>query len=123
MGLTEKDRFRKWEAQLQEWMLEPPSNWRDIFALRDYVRQVAKKAEHRYCAIVLKPFLCAVTEKQTLASIKSAYQYGGDFMSKIAAAALAGDPRTATACCGLSRKSSPNTDQAALSTTSTSDYA
>lgn len=93
MGLTEKDRFRKWEAQLQEWMLEPPSNWRDIFALRDYVRQVAKKAEHRYCAIVLKPFLCAVTEKQTLASIKSAYQYGGDFMSKIAAAALAGDPR------------------------------
>ena len=34
-----------------------------------------------------------MTEKQTLASIKSAYQYGGDFMSKIAAAALAGDPR------------------------------
>ena len=93
MGLTEKDRFRKWEAQLQEWMPEPPSNWRDIFALRDYVRQVAKKAKHRYCAIVLKPLLCAVTGKQTLASIKSAHQYGGDFISKIAAAALAGDPR------------------------------
>ena len=35
-------------------------NWRDIFALRDYVRQVAKKAEYRYCC-VLKPLLCAVT--------------------------------------------------------------
>ena len=93
MGLTEKDRFRKWEAKLQEWMSEPPSNWRDIFALRDYVRQAAKKAEHRYCAIVLTPLLSAVTEKQTLASIKTAHQYGGSFLSKIAAAALAGDPR------------------------------
>ena len=43
-----------------------------------------------YCTKVIYR---AVTEKQTLASIKSAYQYGGDFMSKIAAAALAGDPR------------------------------
>lgn len=93
MGLTEKERFQKWEAKLQEWMPEPPSNWRDIFALRDYVRQVAKKAEHRYCAIVLKPLLCAVTGKQTLASIKTAHRHGGDFISRIAAAALAGDPR------------------------------
>ena len=93
MGLTEKERFQKWEAKLQEWMPEPPPNWRDIFALRDYVRQVAKKAEHRYCAIVLTLLLFAVTEKQTLASIKTAHQYGGSFLSKIAAAALAGDPR------------------------------
>ena len=93
MGLTEKERFQKWEAKLREWMPEPPPNWRDIFALRAYVRQVAKKAEHRYCAIVLTPLLSAVTEKQTLASIKTAHQYGGSFLSKIAAAALAGDPR------------------------------
>ena len=93
MGLTEKERFQKWEAKLHKWMPEPPHNWRDIFALRDYVRQVAKKAEHRYCAIVLTPLLSAVTEKQTLASIKTAHQYGGSFLSKIAAAALAGDPR------------------------------
>jgi len=93
MGLTEKERFQKWEAKLREWMPEPPPNWRNIFALRDYVRRVAEKAKHRYCAIVLTPLLSAVTEKQTLASIKTAHQYGGSFLSKIAAAALAGDPR------------------------------
>lgn len=35
----------------------------------------------------------AVTEKQTLASIRTARQYGGSFMSTLATAALAGDPR------------------------------
>ena len=52
--------------------------------------RIARNALMCYCTKVIYR---AVTEKQTLASIKSAYQYGGDFMSKIAAAALAGDPR------------------------------
>lgn len=34
-----------------------------------------------------------MTERQTLASIKTAHQYGGSFISKLAEAALAGDPR------------------------------
>jgi len=34
----------------------------------------------------------AVTEKQTVASIRTAHHYGGAFMSKLAEAALAADP-------------------------------
>ena len=43
-----------------------------------------------YCTKVIYR---AVTEKQTLASIKTAHHYGGSFLSKIAEAALAADPR------------------------------
>ena len=34
-----------------------------------------------------------MTEKQIQATIRAARQYGGSFMSTLAAAALAGDPR------------------------------
>lgn len=43
-----------------------------------------------YCINVV---YAAVTEKQTLASIRTAHQYGGSFISKLAGAALAADPR------------------------------
>jgi len=35
----------------------------------------------------------AVTEKQIQSTVKTAHQYGGSFISKLAEAALAGDPR------------------------------
>ena len=35
----------------------------------------------------------AVTEKQIQATVRTAHHYGGSFISKLAEAALAGDPR------------------------------
>ena len=47
MGLTEKERFQKWEAKLQEWMPEPPHDWKALFAERDHIRELRKKAKQR----------------------------------------------------------------------------
>ena len=73
-----------------------------------------------YCTKVIYR---AVTEKQTLASIKTAHHYGGLSSAKSLARLWLVTLGTATVCCKLFQKSSPSTDQAALSTTSISDHA